>query len=92
MEYVPHHTVFGLSSTSFLPSHNADAFFTSLRDNTTGNAKAIGPQDTTEIMSMHNDQTFSMLLRFLKETKKESYFTGLEDSNLATHGFCGSKI
>jgi hypothetical protein len=33
-----------------------------------------------------------MLLRFLKETKKESYFTGLQDNNPATHGSCGSKI
>ena len=92
MEYVPHHTGFGSSSTSFLLSHNADAFLTSLRDNTTGNAEAIGPQDAIENMSMHNDQTFPMLLRFLKETKKESYFTGLQDNNPTTHGSCESKM
>lgn len=91
MEYVPI-ILLWLIFHIIPPSHIADAFFTSLRDNAAGNAKAIGPQDTIEPMPMRNDQTFPKLLRFLKETKKESYFTGLQDNNPATHGSCGSKI
>jgi hypothetical protein len=92
MEYVPPSYWLWLIFHIIPPSHDADAFFTSLRDNTTGNAKAIGPQDTIEAMSIRNDQTFPMLLRFLKETKKESYFTGLQDNNPAAHRSCGSKM
>lgn len=91
MEYVPI-ILLWLIFHLILPSHIADTFFTSPRDNSAGNAKAIGPQDTIEAMPTRNDQTFLMLLRFLKETKKESYFTGLQDNNPATHGSCGSKM
>jgi hypothetical protein len=82
MEYVPI-----LRALAHLPHHtNADTFIASLRDNATSNAKAVGPQDTIEAMPMRNDRASPMLLRFLKETKKESYFTGLQDNNPATHG------
>jgi hypothetical protein len=91
MEYVPIILLWLIFHIT-LPSHIADAFFTSLRDNAAGNAKAIGPQDTIEALPMRDDQAFSMLLRFLKETKKESYFTGLQGNNLGAHGSCGSKM